>query len=79
LTRPAAAAAGGRFRNGIGRSIFRTSGLFQSVLEPDVATNKVQFNLLGLLPGAVGLRGRVVPMGERGDTVKVRAQALQAA
>jgi hypothetical protein len=35
------AAAGGRFRGRIGRTLFQTAGLFQSVLEPDIATNKV--------------------------------------
>lgn len=34
-------AAGGRFRGKIGRALFRTAGLFQSVLQPDIATNKV--------------------------------------
>lgn len=34
-------AAGGRFRGRIGRTLFQTTGLFQSVLEPDIATNKV--------------------------------------
>jgi hypothetical protein len=36
------AAAGGRFRGSIGRALFRTTGVYQSVLEPDIATNKVQ-------------------------------------
>lgn len=34
------AAAGGRFRGSIGRALFRTTGVYQSVLEPDIATNK---------------------------------------
>ncbi|GLC43911.1 hypothetical protein PLESTB_000922200 [Pleodorina starrii] len=63
--------AGGRFRGRIGRALFRTAGLFQSVLQPDIATNKVEFRLFGFLPGHVGLRGRVLPQGERGDTVQV--------
>jgi hypothetical protein len=111
------AAAGGRFRGRIGRTLFQTAGLFQSVLEPDIATNKVRrqgagcwrglqghthcylhvcsccapcapnealanmlvlpacvqvsFKLFGLLPGFVGLRGKVVPVGDTGDTVRV--------
>lgn len=40
-------AAGGRFRGSIGRVLFRTTGVFQSVLEPDVATNKVGVARLG--------------------------------
>ncbi|PNW74967.1 hypothetical protein CHLRE_12g502250v5 [Chlamydomonas reinhardtii] len=63
--------AGGRFRGKIGRALFRTAGLFQSVLQPDIATNKVEFKLFGMLPGFVGLRGRVVPQGDAGDTVQV--------
>jgi hypothetical protein len=45
--------------------------VFQSVLEPDTATNKVAFKLAGVLPGYVGLRGRIEPVGDTGDTVKV--------
>jgi len=63
--------AGGRFQSSIGRAIFRTRGIFQSVLEPDIVTNKVEFALLGILRGAVGLRGRLEPEGSSGDTVKV--------
>ncbi|GIL70436.1 hypothetical protein Vretimale_3563 [Volvox reticuliferus] len=63
--------AGGRFRGRIGRALFRTTGLFQSVLKPDIATNKIEFRLFGFLPGSVGLRGRVRPEGENGDTVQV--------
>ncbi|WIA10095.1 hypothetical protein OEZ85_010302 [Tetradesmus obliquus] len=73
--------AGGRFRGRLGRLLFQTTGVFQSVLQPDIATNKVTFKLFGVLPGAVGLRGTVVPVqagqphgrgtaGE-GDTVRV--------
>jgi hypothetical protein len=37
------AAAGGRFRGNVGRALFQTAGLYQSVLQPDepLATNKV--------------------------------------
>lgn len=35
------AAAGGRFRGSIGRAIFQTRGVYQSVLQPDLVTNKV--------------------------------------
>ena len=50
--------AGGRFRGAIGRRLFATAGLFQSVIRPDIATNKIAFKLFGLFPGAVGLRGK---------------------
>uniref|UniRef100_A0A7S0RYJ4 Plastid lipid-associated protein/fibrillin conserved domain-containing protein n=1 Tax=Chlamydomonas leiostraca TaxID=1034604 RepID=A0A7S0RYJ4_9CHLO len=63
--------SGGRFRSSLGRTLFRTTGLFQSVLKPDVATNKVAFRLLGVLSGYIGLRGQVLPVGDTGDTVKV--------
>ncbi|KAI8476972.1 MAG: hypothetical protein J3K34DRAFT_516225 [Monoraphidium minutum] len=63
--------AGGRFRGRIGRVLFQTTGVFQSVLAPDVATNKVAFRMFGLLPGYVGLRGKLEPVGGGGDTVKV--------
>lgn len=41
------------------------------MLQPDVATNKVAFKLFGLIPGYVGLRGSIEPVGEGRDTVKV--------
>eukprot|EP00877_Chromochloris_zofingiensis_P012707 jgi/Chrzof1/7690/Cz02g33030.t1 len=63
--------AGGRFRGRIGRALFRTTGVYQSVLQPDIATNKIEFRLFGLLPGSVALRGTVQPVGENEDTVKV--------
>ena len=71
--------AGGRFRTRAGKLLFRSEGLFQSVLPPDLVVNKVAFRLLGLLPGSVGLRGRLVSIPEREggpdrkDTVKVGA------
>lgn len=51
--------AGGRFRGGLGKLLFRTTLLAQSVLQPDVVTNKVG----GAAPqwcrqhGAMGKRG----------------------
>ncbi|KAG2491387.1 hypothetical protein HYH03_010178 [Edaphochlamys debaryana] len=63
--------AGGRFRGRVGKALFRTAGLFQSVLQPDIATNKVEFKLFGFIPGFVGLRGKVLPEGDEGDTVQV--------
>lgn len=69
--------AGGRFRTGAARILFRTTGLFQSLLHPDVVINKVAFRLFGIISGFVGLRGKLVsiPEEEGGinhlDTVKV--------
>ncbi|MEW5311480.1 MAG: hypothetical protein WDW38_003191 [Sanguina aurantia] len=54
--------------------LFRSTGIFQSVLAPDIATNKIEFKLLGCISGAVGLRGKVVPVtggNSNADTVKV--------
>lgn len=39
---PVCAAAGGNFREGIGKAIFRTRGVYQAVLQPDVVVNKVR-------------------------------------
>lgn len=69
--------AGGRFRTGVGKILFRTTHLCQSVLQPDVVTNKVEAKLFGFLPVAVGLRGALVAIPENPDgpnnldTVKV--------
>ncbi|KAL6778760.1 PLAP4 [Auxenochlorella protothecoides x Auxenochlorella symbiontica] len=72
------AAAGGRFRSTLGKALFPTRGLFQSVLSPDIVVNKVCFALLGLIPGSVVLRGKLQPIPnfatgseETLDTVKV--------
>lgn len=68
--------AGGRFRTGIGALLFRTTGLFQSVLAPDVVINKVALRILRCIPCYVGLRGKLVEVEgtdgvKAGDTVKV--------
>ena len=55
----AANAAGGRFRGRIGRTIFRTRGLFQHLIAPDRAVNCVTFRLFGLVDGAAVLTGKV--------------------
>lgn len=65
------APAGGNFRQGIGRLIFQTRGVYQSVLAPDIVVNKVAFALLGFIRGAVGLRGTVEDYGSGRDTAKV--------
>lgn len=75
--------AGGRFRTGLGRFLFQTTGLFQSVLQPDIVVNKVDLKIFGFIPCYVGLRGRLVSVaglteddeaaskGDMKDTVKV--------
>jgi hypothetical protein len=68
--------AGGRFRTGLGSLLFKTTGLFQSVLEGGVVINKVALRILRCIPCYVGLRGTLVEVKEdggqsTGDTVKV--------
>mmetsp|Transcript_3524 Transcript_3524/g.7153 ORF Transcript_3524/g.7153 Transcript_3524/m.7153 type:complete len:363 (-) Transcript_3524:1480-2568(-) len=68
--------AGGRFRTGLGRFLFKTVGLYQSVFKPDIVVNKVDLRIFGCIPCSVGLRGKllpVVPDGEEdaADTAKV--------
>ena len=68
--------AGGRFRTGLGALLFKTRGLYQSVLRPDVVVNKVALDVFRILPSYVGLRGRLVEVPEEdgsmaGDTAKV--------
>jgi hypothetical protein len=53
---------------------FKARGLFQHILSPDVVINLVAFRFLGVLPGAVGLKGVLspIPDGEIGpNAVKV--------
>ncbi|CAL8468643.1 g8183 [Coccomyxa elongata] len=63
--------AGGRFRSPFGRALFRTEKVCQSVIQPDIVTNKVEFSLFGLVPGHVGLRGKLEEVDGDKDTVKV--------
>ncbi len=63
--------SGGRFRGKVGRALFQTAGLYQSVITGEdgkfYATNKVAFKLFGRLPGFVGLRGVVQPVEDGKD------------
>ena len=69
--------AGGRFRTGFGRLLFQTLGLYQSILKPNIAVNKVNLKILGFIPCSVGLRGTFMSIPEKqggednADTVKV--------
>ncbi len=56
------AASGGRFRGTIGRTLFQTTGLFQSVLKPGVVTNKVG---LGAPVSRAGSGGQRVALAVR--------------
>jgi hypothetical protein len=53
------APAGGLFRGKLGRVIFRARGIFQHVLRPSTVVNVIPFKLLGVLFGAVALRGKL--------------------
>jgi PAP_fibrillin len=54
--------AGGVFRGKLGRLLFRSRGLFQHIISPDIVVNLVAFRFLGLIPGAVGLKGVFSPI-----------------
>lgn len=58
------APAGGRFRGRVGRLLFRSRGLYQHLYGPNVVVNLVAFRLLGLIPGAVGLYGKLTPIDD---------------
>jgi len=63
------APAGGRFRGKMGRLLFRTTGLYQMILRPNLAKNLVSFKLFGILPGSIALVGTFVKLNAK--TVKV--------
>jgi hypothetical protein len=63
------APAGGKFRGPLGRFIFRTTGLYQAILKPDLAKNLVTFLLFGVMPGSIALEGKFKKVGAK--SVKV--------
>jgi hypothetical protein len=63
--------AGGRFRTGLGKFLFKTNALCQSIIRPDIVTNKINISLFGFIPLSVGLRGKLVPELSEASTVKV--------
>ncbi len=101
-------AAGGGFRSGLGRKLFQTTRLCQSIISPTLVTNKVllgswlllisrhfqachdafilgfsnttmqvEFLLLGIIKGSVGLRGNFEETRGDGDTAKVSCSTHQ--
>lgn len=60
--RVGSAPAGGRFRGRIGRLLFLNRGIFQHIYSPNTVVNLVAFKLLGVLQGAVGLKGTLTPL-----------------
>lgn len=74
---PHPTAAGGRFRTGLGKLLWRTTGLYQAVLQPDLVVNKLEFRLFGVLPGYVGLRGRLQPLTTLGSGAAADPRAVR--
>jgi len=61
--------AGGRFRGRLGRAIYQNEGLYQHIVKSSTGSTPVVINyirgkLLSLIPLAVILRGRAIPLGE---------------
>lgn len=60
---------GGGFRS----QFFQNVGAFQHLIRPNIAVNCVLFRLLGIIPGMVGLYGKLSPdkpLGINGVTIK---------
>jgi len=67
---------GGGFR---GR-FFQNMGAFQHLIRPNIAVNLVIFKLAGILPGMVGLYGKLSPdkeLGKNGVTIKFEPPRLR--
>ena len=56
--------AGGAFRGRLGRALFRTTAVMQSITEPATVVNEVRFRLFGALPGRVSLTGTFSKLDE---------------
>jgi hypothetical protein len=67
--------AGGRFRGGLGRLLFRTTGLYQHIVKPNnEVINMVKFRLFSFLSGCVTLSGTFQPApGPNGEKNFVKA------
>lgn len=49
---------GGGYRSAIGRLVFKTNEMIQTVEAPDTVGNKVSFSAFGFLEGEVSLKGK---------------------
>lgn len=56
-------AVGGYLRSPLGRFLFRTTGLYQHLIQPDVVVNLLRFRFLGFINGMVSLYGTASPEG----------------
>eukprot|EP00897_Mesotaenium_endlicherianum_P004382 jgi/Mesen1/3972/ME000210S03217 len=58
-------AAGGSYRSSIGRTLFKTKEMVQTISAPDRVGNRVKFDALALIPGKVALEGVFKPMDDK--------------
>ncbi|KAM7263838.1 hypothetical protein ACFE04_001521 [Oxalis oulophora] len=68
---------GGGYRSGLGRLIFKTKEMIQTVKAPDTVKNKVSFSLFGFLDGEVKLNGKLIALDEEWIQVIFEAPELK--
>ncbi|BBN01339.1 hypothetical protein MPTK1_2g06660 [Marchantia polymorpha subsp. ruderalis] len=68
---------GGPYRTFIGRILFRTRDMVQSVISPDVVSNVVRFALFGFIGGEVNLNGKLTPLDDKMIQVDFQPPDLQ--
>ncbi|ERN12488.1 probable plastid-lipid-associated protein 8, chloroplastic [Amborella trichopoda] len=56
---------GGGYRSAIGRLIFKTEEMVQTVKAPDYVYNKVTFSIFGFLNGEVSLKGKLIALDDK--------------
>lgn len=71
-------AVGGFLRSPLGRFVFRTTGLYQHLILPNIAVNLVCFRFLGLIDGMVSLYGTVSPVGSESRYLLVTFESPRA-
>ncbi|KAL3677755.1 hypothetical protein R1sor_020711 [Riccia sorocarpa] len=68
---------GGGYRTWLGRLVFRTRDMIQSILEPDGVVNIVRFALFGFIGGQVTLKGKLTPLDSKLIQVDFKPPNLQ--
>ncbi|KMT17740.1 hypothetical protein BVRB_2g034920 [Beta vulgaris subsp. vulgaris] len=68
---------GGGYRSAIGRLVFKTNEMIQTVEAPDTVGNKVSFSAFGFLEGEVSLKGKLIPLDEKWIQVIFEAPKLK--
>ncbi|KAL2641735.1 hypothetical protein R1flu_009322 [Riccia fluitans] len=68
---------GGGYRTWLGRLIFRTRDMIQSIIEPDGVVNIVRFALFGFIDGQVTLKGKLKPLDSKMLQVDFQPPDLQ--